>query len=104
MDAFLPKGFQLVENFARNAEADEQEKRLSRVVGEMVDSFLIASELRADSKALSRLVVELREQAVKAYLKQVDSPSESTDDYVMTLLERAHYLENLQSSSAAATA
>lgn len=91
----LPKGFQLLETCAPSAKAAEQAKSLSRVVDEMLASFFSVTETRAASReALSSAAFSLRQAAVEEYTKQLESPSDSMDDLVMMLLEKAHSLQS----------
>lgn len=83
----LPKGFHVVENSAPSAEEEVRERKLSQLLDSMVASYSTVSETPADLKVL------LHRTAVRLYLAQgLDNPSESMDDPVIRLLEKAQSL------------
>jgi hypothetical protein len=83
----LPKGFHVIDSFAPNAAEVALGKRLSQLVASTVGSYSSATVRPADLKA------QLHKVAVQLYLAQgLDSPSESMDDPVMLLLEKAQSL------------
>lgn len=85
--AILPKGFHVVENSAPSAEEEARARKLSRLLDSMVASYSTVSATPADLKA------RLHRTAVRLYLAQgLDNPSESMDDPVIRLLEKAQSL------------
>lgn len=87
----LPKGFHVVENSAPSAEEAAVERKLSRFAAALVASSSTATVPPAVSGA------RLHKAAIALYLARgLDNPSESMDDPVITLLEKAQSL--IQSS------
>jgi hypothetical protein len=82
----LPKGFHVIEKLAPTATEETEKKLASRLVESMVASYSTASVPPADLK------VRLHKAAVRLYLAQLSNPSESMDDPVMLLLEKAQSL------------
>jgi hypothetical protein len=83
----LPKGYHIVENSAPSVAEAARERKLSQLLDSMVASYTTASATPADLKA------RLHQTAVRWYLAQgLDNPSESMDDPVIKLLEKAQSL------------
>jgi hypothetical protein len=83
----LPMGFHVVENSAPSVAEARLEKNLSRLAASLVASCSSATVPRADLRA------RLQSAAVKLYLARgLDNPSESMDDPVILLLEKAQSL------------
>jgi hypothetical protein len=86
--ATLPKGFHVVENCVPSAEEVETEKKLSALADSLVALSSTATVPPAD------LRVRLHRAAVQLYLARgLDNPSESMDDPVIRLLEKAQSLK-----------
>jgi hypothetical protein len=95
----LPTGFQLLEESAPDARAETLRKSLSLLVARAAHSSSGAGEPAANFVAL------LRQQAVELYMKQLETTevSDSMDDPVMILLEKAQFLSSVRQNSPAVT-
>lgn len=78
---------------ARPAKEVEQKKSLSPLLAQMAGFSSSATEPHVN------FVAQLRQRAVELYLQEMDNPSESLNDPVMTLLSEAHSLSLRETSS-----
>lgn len=77
---------------ARSVTAALQKKSLSELLERVGSSYSTATVPRANFRAA------LQRQAVALYLSQINDPSEEMDDPVMLLLEKAHSLQQSEST------
>lgn len=89
----LPKGFHVMENSARDVVEDMTERKLSRL------SAALGALSSTATVPPAVLKERLHKAAVLLYLAQgLDNPSESMDDPVIRLLEKAQSLTQSKSS------